>query len=341
MTLVDKVALIGSGSWGTAASGLVAPHVRELCMWTRTTTVAEAINATHHNPRHLTDYELPERVRASDSLESALDGASAIVMAVPSAFLRATARSMAPHVGQDTPVIVLTKGIEPGTHLLMADVLAGELGNPARMVALSGPNHAEEICLGKVSAAVAASRDEGLTCLSQGLFMSPTFRVYQTNDLTGVEVCAAVKNVMAIACGICVGLGFGDNTLAALMTRGLAEIGRISSALGGEAITCMGLAGMGDLVATCTSQHSRNRTFGEAFSRGESLASYERRTGMVVEGARTALSAWELACELSIEAPLTTAVHAILYGNARLDEVVDSLLDRRARVEFYGLTTNE
>ena len=125
------------------------------------------------------------------------------------------------------------------------------------------------------------------------------------------------------------------------MTRGLAEIGRISSALGGEAITCMGLAGMGDLVATCTSQHSRNRTFGEAFARGESLASYERRTGMVVEGARTALSAWELACELSIEAPLTTAVHAILYGNARLDEVVDSLLDRRARVEFYGLTTNE
>ena len=270
MTLVDKVALIGSGSWGTAASGLVAPHV-----------------------------------------------------------------------GQDTPVIVLTKGIEPGTHLLMADVIAGELGNPARMVALSGPNHAEEICLGKVSAAVAASRDEGLACLSQGLFMSPTFRVYQTNDLTGVEVCAAVKNVMAIACGICVGLGFGDNTLAALMTRGLAEIGRISSALGGEAITCMGLAGMGDLVATCTSQHSRNRTFGEAFARGESLASYERRTGMVVEGARTALSAWELACELSIEAPLTTAVHAILYGNARLDEVVDSLLDRRARVEFYGLTTNE
>ena len=223
----------------------------------------------------------------------------------------------------------------------MADVVADVLGNPARVAALSGPNHAEEICQGLISAAVVACQSEGLAAYFQGAFVSQEFRVYRSQDIKGVEVCAAVKNVVAIACGICAGLGLGDNTLAVLMTRGLAEISRIVCAVGGDPMTCMGLAGMGDLVATCTSRHSRNRTFGEAFSHGESLEAYEERTGMVVEGARAALSTWELARELKIEAPLTNAVHSILYDGTELGEAAQLLLDRDPHVEFYGLDTRE
>jgi len=192
-----------------------------------------------------------------------------------------------------------------------------------------------------VSAALVASTSQQVAETFQRLFVSPSFRVYASTDLKGVEVCAAVKNVVAIACGICAGLGLGDNTLAVLMTRGLAEISRIVCAVGGDPMTCMGLAGMGDLVATCTSRHSRNRTFGEAFSYGESLEAYEERTGMVVEGARAALSTWELARELKIEAPLTNAVHSILYDGTELGEAAQLLLDRDPHVEFYGLDTRE
>ncbi|MBR1827985.1 MAG: NAD(P)H-dependent glycerol-3-phosphate dehydrogenase, partial [Atopobiaceae bacterium] len=218
---------------------------------------------------------------------------------------------------------------------------ADVIGNVHRLAALSGPNHAEEVAEGKVSAAVIASLDPKVAEHFQQLFVSEAFRAYASADLVGVEVCGAAKNVIAIAAGIAAGLGAGDNTLAVLMTRGLAEMGRLSAARGGDPMTCMGLAGMGDLVVTCTSRHSRNRSFGEAFAAGETLDSYEERTGMVVEGARAALSIWEMAHSLGIEAPITDAVHDLLYEDASLTEAIDSLLTRTPHVEFYGMGQQE
>lgn len=335
--VAGKVAVVGTGSWGTAAAGLVAANAEAVCLVARGPEVAESICARHRNPRHLTGYVLPDNVTATTEAARALDGADAVVFATPSAFLRATAHRLAPLVGEGVPALVLTKGIEPGTHALMSEVVAQELGGASPVAALTGPNHAEEISQGQVSASVAAAEDEGLALSFQRLFMGPHFRVYTSSDLRGVEVCGAVKNVIAIACGISVGIGNGDNALAVLMTRGLAEMSRVVSSLGGDPMTCMGLAGMGDLVATCTSQHSRNRTFGEAFTRGESLDAYEARTHMVVEGARAVESTLELAQERGIEVPITRAVHGVLFGGATIEEVMGCLLGRSPKPEFYGL----
>lgn len=334
---VRKVAVIGSGSWGTAVTGLLSPHVEQVCVWSFEEEVARGINEHRHNPHQLSYYELPANVRATCSFAEATRDAQAVLLVVPSAFLRSTCKGLAPHLDHDIPVLVLTKGLERKTGCLMAEVAAQELGGEERIAVLSGPNHAEEISQGKVSAAVVAASDPAVAELFRGLLVCPAFRVYVGEDVRGVEVCAAAKNVIAIACGIASALGAGDNTLAVLMTRGLAEVGRIASALGGEPLTCMGLAGMGDLVVTCTSRHSRNRTFGEAFVAGESLAAYQRRTGMVVEGAEAAASIFELARERDIQVPITAAVHAILFEGMPLPSAIDALLGRSPHDEFYGV----
>lgn len=335
--LARSVAVVGSGSWGTAMAGLLAPHAEEVALWCRDAAVADAIARTRHNPRHLTGYELPANVRATPDAASALARAEAVVLAAPSSHLRSVCAGIAAHVGEEVPVLVLTKGVEARTHELMADVAASELGGAERVAVLSGPNHAEEICLGKVSAAVLASRDADVASRLRDLLASPTFRVYVSDDVVGVEVCAATKNVIAIACGIAVGLGAGDNTLAALMTRGLAEIGRVAAALGADPLTPMGLAGMGDLVATCTSAHSRNRSFGEALVAGEGLADYEARTQMVVEGARAAESVLSLARAHGVEVPITEAVFSILNDGLSVSLATDALLGRVPSEEFYGI----
>lgn len=332
-----RVSVIGSGSWGTAAAGLAAANADSVTVWCRSPDVARSISDGHRNPRHLTGYALPENVTGTASLAAAAD-ADAIILAAPSAFLRGVCHGMAPYVGDATPVCVLTKGVEPGTGDLMTDVVSGELGVPGRVACLSGPNHAEEICMGTVSAAVVASGSRAVANVFQDAMCSKSFRVYVTDDVTGVGICAAVKNVIAIACGVAVsGLGAGDNTVAVLMTRGLAETTRIACACGGRQITCMGLAGMGDLVATCTSVHSRNRTFGESLARGETLEQYQGRTHMVVEGAVAALSIHQLARRLGVEAPIVDAVHGMLYEGMPLADAVGSLLGHTPCEEFYGL----
>lgn len=335
--IAQKVAVIGSGSWGTAVTSLVAPRAKEVVVWSFERKVAEGMNATRHNPVQLPDFELPRNVWATTSLEEAAQGAEAILLVVPSAFLRGTCAQLAPYIANDIPVLVLTKGVERGTGNLMATVVAQELSNEQRIAVLSGPNHAEEISKGTISAAVVASKSETVAKYFQEMLVCPAFRVYVTEDLEGVEICAAEKNVIAIACGIAVALGAGDNTLAVLMTRGLAEVSRIAVAVGANPLTCMGLAGMGDLVVTCTSRHSRNRTFGEAFVRGESLDSYQSRTGMIVEGAEAARSIWELAVAHNVQAPITKVVHDLLFEGLPLANAIDELLDRTPVVEFYGV----
>ena len=323
-----KVALIGSGSWGTAVAGLAAARAERVTMWAHSEQTAAGINAEHRNPRYLVDYELPTNVVATTDLTQALDGAEAIIFAVPSTHLRSVCHQAAPFIAADTPVLCLTKGIEPESGLLMSEVIASEIGNEARVAALSGPNHAEEICRGGLSAAVIASKDPQIGETFKDLLLSTAFRIYLSQDMTGVEVCGAMKNVT----------GAGDNTLALIMTRGLAEISRLVHARGGQAMTCMGLAGMGDLIATCTSEHSRNRTFGYEFAHGVSLDEYQTRTHMVVEGAVAARSVSELARSLGVDIPLTFAVEQTLYNGVTLDRALEILTDRVPSQEFYGLT---
>lgn len=332
-----RVAVIGSGSWGTAITGVLAPQTCEIEVWAHDARVAEGINRDHRNPVQLRDYVLSDKVSATTSMAEVAQDADAVLLVVPSAFLRETCAQLAPHLAADVPVLVLTKGVERGTGCLMADIAAQELGGEDRIAVLSGPNHAEEISQGTISAAVVAARNPEVGKFFQRLLVRPSFRVYVTDDVAGVEICAATKNVIAIACGIAAALGAGDNTLAALMTRGIAEISRIATSLGANPLTCMGLAGMGDLVATCTSRHSRNRTFGEAFVGGESLAQYQERTGMVVEGAEAAASILEVARARDVQAPITEVVYALLYQELPLTQAIDALIGRQPSYEFYGI----
>ena len=332
-----KVAVIGAGSWGTAIAGVAAARATDVVLWSHDEPVPPGINEHHKNPLYLPDYVLSDNVRATGDFHEALSGADGVIVVVPSPFIRSTIHVAAPEFASDVPVLCLTKGIEPGTGKLMTEVVEEEIGNPNRIAALSGPNHAEEICRGTLAAAVIASTHPEVVEFFKDLLISPSFRLYASTDVVGIETCGAVKNVIAIVCGIAAGSGYGDNTLALLMTRGLAEISRIVCARGGDPMTCMGLAGMGDLVVTCTSPHSRNRSFGVAFAKGESLDEYQARTHMIVEGAAAVKSTAELCRQLRVDAPITFCLEAALYHGMTLEEALETLLDRTPTEEFYGL----
>lgn len=332
-----KIALIGAGSWGTAIAGLAAASVDSVAMWAHSAQTADGINANHVNPRYLDGYRLPNNVTASTSLQEVLDGVQGVIFAVPSTHLRAVAHEAAVFMDEDLPVLCLTKGVEPSSGLLMNEVIGDEAGHPERIAALSGPNHAEEVCRGCLSAAVIAAEDPEIAEFFKSILISQAFRVYVSPDVVGVEMCGATKNIIAIVCGISAGAGYGDNTLALIMTRGLAEISRLVHARGGDPMTCMGLAGMGDLVATCTSEHSRNRSFGVAFAGGTTLDEYQARSHMVVEGAAAALSVSQLARDLGVDAPLTFALERTLYQGGTIAEALELLTDRFPTQEFYGM----
>ncbi|QWT17019.1 NAD(P)-dependent glycerol-3-phosphate dehydrogenase [Collinsella sp. zg1085] len=332
-----KLSIIGAGSWGTAVAGLAAGHADTVSLWAHEAEVAAGINEFHKNPSYLSTYELPLNISAHASLENALVDADGVIIAVPSIHLRATLHAAQAWIPSTCPILCLTKGIEQKSGLLMTEVIAEELGNHERIAVLSGPNHAEEVCLGSLSAAVIAAEHDDIAYFFRNALISPQFRVYVSHDVIGVEMCAAAKNVIAIICGIAAGSGLGDNTLALIMTRGLAEITRLSCARGGEAMTCMGLAGMGDLVATCTSEHSRNRMFGVAFAQGTSLEAYQAKRHMVVEGAAAAISVSELAKQLDVDAPLTFALHDILINDGSPEDALAQLLERLPTSEFYGI----
>ncbi len=334
---MTRAAVVGAGSWGIAFSGLLAHNVDEVALWCHSQASARELDEKRRSSRYLRDYKLAPNVSATADLAEAVRGADAVVLATPSSFLRGVAHELSFHLGADIAVLVLTKGIEPHSGLLMSEVAADELGHPERAAALSGPNHAEEVSRQMFSAAVLAAPSTDLAQRLRGLVATPAFRVYVSQDLRGVETCGAVKNVIAIACGACAGLGLGDNTLAAVMTRGIAEIGRLVAALGGEPMTCMGLAGMGDLVATCTSRHSRNRRFGEAFVRGTTLEEFEGRSHMVVEGARAAESVRELAHARGVEVPLVDSVWDLIHGGVGIESISAQLTGRAPNTEFYGM----
>ena len=334
---METVSVIGAGSWGTAVARHLVMNGHVVRLWSHNAEAARLINERRENPRYLPGCFLPDGVTAFTDLSQALDGAAAAVLVVPSGNLRDVARDCAAHLAPSTPTAVLTKGIEPSTCMLMTEVAASELQGPSRIACLSGPNHAEEVIKAKPAGTVIASSGQDTAVMFRDLFASPTFRTYTSDDVTGVELCAAFKNVIAIAVGVAYGLGYGDNTAAMLMTRGLAEMSRLTVKCGGQAITCMGLAGAGDLIATCTSEHSRNRSFGVELAQGGTLDGYRERTHMVVEGALACKTLKTLSEAYNVELPITDVVRGVVWEGADPKAAAKDLFARPLTTEFYGL----
>jgi glycerol-3-phosphate dehydrogenase (NAD(P)+) len=332
-----KVSVIGAGSWGTAVAWLLGGKSVDVTLWAREPEIAEGVNADGHNPMFLRDVTLGPAVSATADLTEAIDGAGAVIVVTPSHGVRGVAETMSQTLPDDVPVINLAKGVEQNTLMRMTQILEEVVGNRERLAALSGPNHAEEVSKGVPSATVVAAYDESVGRMFQDLFMAPTFRVYTNPDVVGVELCGASKNVVAVAAGMVDGLGYGDNTKATLMTRGLAEMSRLGSHLGANPMTYMGLAGMGDLIVTCTSRHSRNRGLGEWVAGGGTVESYAAETHMVAEGAKSAVALDDLAAKLEIEMPITRQVRAILYEGHMASEAASILMGRAAVDEFHGM----
>lgn len=335
-----KIAVIGAGSWGTALAQLLAGKGHEAMLWARKDEVVAGINERHRNPRYLANVELSGRVTASTSYAEVLADAGAVLVVTPSSLLRTVAGQLADAAGASglPPVLVCSKGVEEKTGLLPIGVLADVLGDEGRFAVLSGPNHAEEVIAGMPAATVIAGTSSETTLFFRDLLATESFRTYASDDPVGVELCAAFKNVIAIAVGIAYGLGFGDNTASMLITRGLAEMSRMVVAAGGQALTCMGLAGAGDMVATCMSRHSRNRRFGQDYAAcGKTLADFEADTHMVVEGALACKTLAPLALRHGVELPITDTVRDILWHGAAPEQSARTLFDRPLTSEFYGI----
>lgn len=306
------VAVLGAGSWGTTMASLVAGR-NETVLWARNPEVADEVNTTHTNHRYLPDFTLTPSLTATSELAEAVRRADLVVVAVPTSGFRKTVEEVAEHIRPWIPVVSLTKGLEPVTHLRMTQVTKEIL--PSHPVAvLTGPNIAREIMAGQAAAAVLAADDLDVARAIQGVFSRGVFRVYVNDDLIGCELGGALKNVIAIAAGIGEGLGVGDNTRAAVISRGLAELSRLGVALGAQATTFAGLAGMGDLIATCMSPHSRNRSVGERLGRGQDLATILAEMHMVAEGVNTARVALEMAADVDVELPIFHSIHQVVTG---------------------------
>lgn len=329
-------AVIGAGAWGTALAWLIAGQGRhEVRLWARSPEQVAALSRDRENRLRLPGTALPESLQVTGDLGAALDAAGFCVLAVPSAHLRAVARGLGPVLCGDAIVISATKGLEVGSGKCMTDVLREETGHRAeRTVALSGPNLSGEIVAGAPAVSVVAGTCTETVTACQALLSTPLFRVYANYDILGVQVCGALKNVIAIAAGVCDGLGYGANAKAALVTRGLAEIGRLGTKLGAERATFWGVAGVGDLLATCNSTLSRNWQVGSALAAGEPADTLGSPGQPVAEGIWTTVAARELAERVGVEVPITQALYEVLFEGRKPADAVCELMTRRCRAEM-------
>jgi glycerol-3-phosphate dehydrogenase (NAD(P)+) len=329
-----RVAVVGAGSWGTAFARHLCIAGVQTVLLCRRPEQAEAIRTRHRNPDYLRNVRLPDDLSAAVYPGYDFSAVDLLVMSVPSKGYAAALDGIAGALPQGIGVLSLTKGVEPSSGLRLSQVLQQRLAHVApRVAVLSGPNHAEEVSRDKPAATVIASDDPGFACLLQTLVSNEHFRAYVNEDLVGVEIASAVKNVIAIATGTSDGAGYGDNTRAALMTRGLAEIARLGRHMGADPLTFSGLAGMGDLIVTCTSSHSRNRLAGELIARGHSPQEIELEMGMVAEGLTAAPAILELSRSLGVDMPITEAVTAVVYQGKDVHDAVHDLMCRQPRPE--------
>ncbi len=330
-----KVAMLGAGSWGTALAVHLARLGHDVCLWARNTTAVDSLSQARTHPSH-PGIDFPATLRLSDDLGAACGDRDAVVVACPSHAVRGLAASFLAHVHPSTLVVSTAKGIETDTRLSMSAVLEQVLPDATarRVAVLSGPSFAREVARGLPTAVTAAARDIGVAEELQRLFTGPTFRVYTSTDTIGVEIGGAVKNVIALAAGVSDGLGFGANTRAALITRGLAEVSRLAIRLGADRATLAGLAGMGDLVLTCTGDLSRNRQVGLRLGRGEKLDAIVASMNEVAEGVRNTLSVRELARSVDVEMPITDQMRLVLYEGKDPAQAVVDLMSRRLKHEL-------
>ena len=331
-----SVAVVGAGAWGTALAALLATKGHDVTIWSYEAEVAESINERHVNP-YLIDISLPEQLRAATELGAAVAGADVVLSASPAQFVRSIMGEAAEHLASEALIVSASKGIELGSLLRMDEVLAAVLPEEhmRRFCVLSGPSFAREVAKKLPTAVVIAGRSEEAAEWAQGVFQTSQFRVYTNTDVTGVELGGALKNVMALAAGMTHGLGYGHNTMAALITRGLAEMTRLGVAMGAEAATFSGLAGIGDLVLTCTGSLSRNRTVGSRLGQGETLDQILADMTGVAEGVQTAAAVHELAARHRVEMPIVDQVNQIVSGDKRPADALRELMLRDPKPEDW------
>ncbi|MBB3127642.1 glycerol-3-phosphate dehydrogenase (NAD(P)+) [Paenibacillus rhizosphaerae] len=331
----NKVAVLVAGSWGTALASVLAANHPEVMLWSRNPEQVKEINEQHTNNRYLPDAQLPAHLKATSDMGEAVSGAKAVVIVAPSKAMRQVARDLSAYWQKDMLVIHATKGFETETMKRMSTVIAEELGcDEGRVVVMSGPSHAEEVVKRCPTTVVVASLTESKAVAAQDLFMNSDFRVYTNRDMVGVELAGALKNIIALGAGMSDGLGFGDNAKAALLTRGLAEITRIGVEMGANPLTFSGLAGVGDLVATATSRHSRNWRAGSMLGQGKNLDEVLDSMGMVVEGVRTTQAAHDISKKYGVQMPIADQLYHVLFLNRNPRIAVEALMGRDPKTEM-------
>ncbi|MGI6205583.1 MAG: NAD(P)H-dependent glycerol-3-phosphate dehydrogenase [Anaerovoracaceae bacterium] len=330
----QTVAVVGAGSWGTAVAVSLSSGGHGVVLWGRNHSMMEKIDQTRENTKYLAGVHIPEQIEITSDLEYAVRGRKIVIFVVPAQAFRETFTNASGYLGDDTIVVNCAKGIELGTHKRISEI-AKEIRSDLPFVVVSGPSHAEEVGRLMPTTLTAASENEEDAKLIQDLFMTESMRVYTNDDVIGVEVGGALKNIIALAAGISDGMGYGDNAKAALMTRGLAEMARLGEKLGGKKLTFMGLAGLGDLIVTCTSMHSRNRRCGILIGKGEEPDEAIKHVGMVVEGIHTTEAVYQLAGELGVEMPITEQLHHVIEGSVKGPEAVRNLMLRKRKNEGH------
>ena len=324
--MARRIAVIGAGSWGTTLASLLGDNGHDVHLWAREKDVVDEINSQRKNSIYLKGAKISGNVKASSSLKEVVTGAEIIVSAVPAQFTREVAKKYSEFIGKGAIVVNVSKGIELGTFKTMSQVLGGEL-KKVRIAALSGPNHAEEVSRKIPTATVVASENEEVLFKLKETFQTDYFKVYPHHDIVGIEICGAVKNITAIATGVCDGLGLGDNAKGSIITLGLREMSLFGRHYGAKRRTFYGLAGVGDLVATCTSKHSRNRFVGEKIAEGKSLEEIkEEMHGMVAEGVKTVKAVYEFSKKHNIDMPLTHQAYKVIYESKHIKEAVKDLV---------------
>ncbi|MER7046042.1 NAD(P)H-dependent glycerol-3-phosphate dehydrogenase [Streptomyces jumonjinensis] len=335
---MNRVAVLSAGSWGTAFAAVLADAGNEVVIHGRRREIVDAINIRHENPAYLPDITLPRSLRATTDVAEAVAGADHLVVSIPAQSLRDNLTAWAPLINPRTVVVSLMKGIETHTGLRMSEVITEVTGVPAdRVAVVSGPNLAREVAARRPAASVIACRDETTAKALQDACVTPYFRPYTNADVVGCELGGAVKNVIALAIGLAAGMGLGDNARALLMTRGLAETARLGAVLGADPLTFSGLAGVGDLIATCMSPLSRNRTFGEHLGQGLTVPEASAATRQTAEGVKSSQSILELARRHGVEMPITEVVVSVVNGTATVAEAAGLLMTRTPKPERYGV----
>ena len=329
---MTSIGVIGAGSWGTALALLLYHNGHKVTLWSALEDEVTLLRTKRENPDKLPGVKLPEDMPVTSDLKEAVEGMDMLVLAVPSPFVRSTAQRMKTLVSQDQVIVNVAKGIEEASLMTLSQVIQEEIPQ-ARIAVMSGPSHAEEVGKGIPTTIVVGARSRKTAEYVQGLFMSEVFRVYTSPDVLGIELGAALKNVVALAAGIADGLGYGDNTKAALITRGIAEIARLGTAMGGKVETFAGLSGIGDLIVTCASMHSRNRRAGILIGKGSSYEEAMQEVKMVVEGVHCARAALLLAGKYQVSLPIIEQVNEVLFHGKRADEAVRDLMLRDKKIE--------